>query len=180
MHYACHITGQSGDAAHMLRFVRAPDGDYVADLADKLPDLAVYVLPRASVVEKLGGAGLAGQVGAQLRTRALAQLGMARKAGKLVLGFSKTEAALNASQLHLLLAAHDGAAHGTKALGLRARALDVAICAVFGRDELGMALGRANVIHAGATDAVWAARLQQHALQVEAYAAADADRRDEV
>lgn len=162
----------------MLRFVAAPDGRYVVDLADKLPEPAVYVLAQHAIVAQLGGADLAKQVGAQLRQRVLAQLGLARKAGKLVLGFTKTEAALAKGQVHLLLAAHDGAAHGKKALAGKARATDVTICSVFGRDELGMALGRANVIHAGAIDAAWAARLQEQALQAEQYDA-DADRRDE-
>ncbi len=173
----CHITGESGEETQMLRFVAAPDGALTPDLAGKLPDggQPFYVLAQRILVTRLAeeagqdGAALAALVASLMRRQALALLGLARKAGALVLGFSKVDAALSRGELRLLLAAHDGAANGRKAMAAKAHALQVQICSVFGRDELGMALGRANVIHAGLTDAVWAARIKEQALRLSTY-----------
>ena len=178
--HSCHITGATGEAAQMLRFVVAPDGHYVADMAARLPDeTAVYVLARRALVTQLGtgqngdGVALAALSEQLMRQQALAHLGMARKAGVLVLGFTKVEAALGQGHMHLLLAAHDGADNGRKALANKAHALKVEICSVFGSDELGMALGRDNVIHAGLTDAAWAERIGEQALRLSDYDKAD-------
>lgn len=168
--HKCHITGRQADATEMLRFVAAPDGRLTLDLAGKLPDggAPVYVLARRAVVEALH-VGLADRVAGLMRRQVLAQLGLARKAGQLVLGFTKTEAALAKGQVALLLAAHDGAVHGRKALAAKAKAGGVPLSTVFSADELGMALGRDNVIHAGLTDAAWAARIADETLRLVAY-----------
>lgn len=175
MQRACHITGTSGDEAQFLRFVTAPDGTLTPDLAGKLPDggAPFYVLARRRVVAQLqagqAGVDLADLTFSLMRRQALSLLSLARKAGRLVLGFAKVEAALTRGEVALLLAARDGAANGKQAMAGKAKAMGVAICAVFDRQELGMALGRANVIHAGLTDAVWAARMNEQALRLIAY-----------
>lgn len=171
MERACHITGQSAAPAQLLRFVSAPDGQLTPDLTGKLPGTAVYVLARHQVVAQLLDGDWADKTGQLMQRHALAQLGLARKAGVLVLGYTKTEAALAKGEVALLLAAHDGAVHGKKALAAKARAQGIEICAFFGRAELGMALGRTNVIHAGLTDAAWAARIGEQVLRLRDYQA---------
>jgi predicted RNA-binding protein YlxR (DUF448 family)/ribosomal protein L30E len=168
---ACHITGQNVEPERLLRFVSAPDGQLTPDLTGKLPGTAIYVLARHQLVAQLLDGDWADKTGQLMQRHIMAQLGLARKAGVLVLGYTKTELALAKGQVALLLAAHDGAVHGKKALAAKARAQGVEICAILGRAELGMALGRANVIHAGLTDAAWATRIGQQALRLRDYEA---------
>lgn len=164
MQQQCHISGETAEAAEMLRFVRAPDGTLTPDLAGKLPGETLWVACRPDILAKLETEdkthiGLPHLVEGLLRTRMRGALGLAKKAGAMVTGFTKVEAALLRGELALLLAACDGAQDGRQKLANRAAREGVPQSAVLTCDELGMALGRANVIHAGATDAGWAARI---------------------
>lgn len=161
----CSLCRADIDAGALLRFAVAPDGVLTPDLAEKLPGEALHVPARRGCLVRLAAAhgcdaaALAGQVEALVQQRLLQGLGLARKAGVLVLGFAKVEAALEAGRLALLLAAEDGAVHGRQALARKAAALGVAVESPLRAEQLGMALGRANVIHAGLADAGWAARI---------------------
>lgn len=172
MNETCHITGTTDEAANMLRFVRAPDGRLTPDLAGKLPGSALWTGNRRALVEKLArderarrGTGNEKADGLpvlveKLMRRHLAQaLGLARKAGKLITGFAKVEAALKAGELHMLITASDAGEDGKKKLRPKARAQNIPLLTDFSARELAMALGRENVIHAGLTDVGWARNL---------------------
>lgn len=167
MRRPCSLCGTEAAADAMLRFVPAPDGRLTPDLAGKLPGDAVFVPARRACLDRLAAQadpadrGLTAQVHDLLQQRLLQQLGLARKAGALVLGFAKVEAALDGGRLALLLAAADGAVHGRQALARKAAARGVAVASPLRAEQLGMALGRANVIHAGLSDAGWAARIDK-------------------
>ena len=178
----CHMSGVEDAAANMLRFVFAPNADNGAaglltpDLAAQLPGQDIWVVNRKSTVAQLAALpdmrapdDLPERVEKLMRQNLAALISLARKAGKLVSGFAKTEAALKSGALHLLLAAHDGADDGRRKLAGKAQAANIAICAQLGSDELSMALGQENVIHAGVTDVGWAARIQSEALRLAAY-----------
>ena len=94
---------------------------------------------------------------------------MARKAGELVIGFTKTEAGLKAGRISLLIAAHDGAEDGRKKLANKAKAAGIDCFTLLSSEELGMALGQSNVIHAGLTDVGWAERINRDAGRLAAY-----------
>jgi ribosomal protein L7Ae-like RNA K-turn-binding protein len=94
---------------------------------------------------------------------------LARKAGALVIGFTKTEAGLRARRVKLLIAAHDGAADGRRKLAHKAKDAGIGCFTLLSSDELGMALGQSNVIHAGLTDVGWAKRINRDAGRLAAY-----------
>jgi len=161
----CVVTGKVGDPAGMIRFVVGPDGALVPDLAGKLPGRGLWVSARREVVErgvgkKLPGrrraaagppcagfeAGLADRLEDLLARRALSLLGLARRAGKLVTGFEKVRAVLRAGEVAVLIEARDGARDGIEKLGRGAK--DTPRVALFERDDLSLALGRGNVVHA--------------------------------
>jgi hypothetical protein len=91
-----------------------------------------------------------------------ADLGMARRAGLLDAGFEKVLAALDKKVSPRLLfeAAGPPADGGRKlAAAIRSRELAVEIVATLTRDELSLALGRENVVHAAVRPGALADRL---------------------
>lgn len=157
----------------LIRFVVAPEGHLVPDLKQNLPGRGVWVsADRASVSEAAGrnafarslkqsvsvSPDLADEVERLLLRRVLATLSMANKAGAVVHGFTKTVRALEKSGLLVLLNGADGAADGRNKLvgkylatGDRA-ALARRIVAILTIEQLSLAIGRPNVVHAGITE----------------------------
>ena len=76
-------------------------------------------------------------------------MGMARKAGDIVLGFDQVREALQKKRPGLLLEATDGAEDGRSKVYFLAKALysNVKIAGALSSEELGMAFGRERVIH---------------------------------
>jgi hypothetical protein len=89
-----------------------------------------------------------------LEQGALAALAIAHKAGKVAIGFAKTEVALGRARIVALIHAADAAPDGARKLdaALRRRldldASQVAVIDTFTSAQLDLALGRSNVIHA--------------------------------
>ena len=148
----------------LIRFVSDPDGIVVPDLARKLPGRGVWVaadrvsvdlaakrglFSRSAKARLSAPANLADQVEALLRRRVLDGLGMAKRAGELVSGFEKVAAALSAGRAAWLVEASDGAADGRRKILAVARKSPLAakVMGVYAAEELGLALGRENVIH---------------------------------
>ena len=84
-------------------------------------------------------------------------LAMAAKAGQVVSGFSKVEDSIEGRQAVALIHATDGASDGIRKLNARLAAVrrenspesgDFPVISVLTTDELDLALGRANVVHA--------------------------------
>lgn len=174
MSETCHITGMDDEAANMLRFVRAPDGKLTPDLAGKLSGEAVWTGNQRALVEELAVreatvADLAVRIEMLMRRQIASLLGLARKAGQLINGFAKVEAGLKAGTVKMLITASDAAADGRKKLGHKAEVQNIPILSVLSADELTMALGRENVIHAGLTDAGWASKLGLESRRLAAY-----------
>jgi len=166
----CIVTRQVRPEADLLRFVAAPDGTAVPDLRARLPGRGVWVgLDRATVAEAVAkklfaramkanvtaDPGIADNVAALLRKAALGRLGLARKCGAAVAGFAKVEAALAKEPVAALLTATDAADDALRKISdrLRRRGRDdpgknALHIRVFTADELGLAMGRPNVIHA--------------------------------
>ncbi|SEQ50981.1 hypothetical protein SAMN05216548_10580 [Faunimonas pinastri] len=168
----CIVTRQVLPETDLIRFVPAPDGTVVADLRRRLPGRGVWVsLDRERVAEAVrknlfarslkaavkAPAELPDQVEARLRELALGRFGLARKAGAVVAGFSKVEAAIARDQLAGLVTASDGADDGRRKIeaALRRRFASSEtpvprpqLIRIFATEELGLALGRPNVIHA--------------------------------
>lgn len=155
--------------ADMIRFVVDPDGRVVPDLKHRLPGRGVWVTARADLVakavrRKLFAKGFKAPVGAaetlpgEIETAFLRDLrqalALANKAGAVVAGFSKVEAAIAKGQARALIHASDGAPDGRRKLAgaLRKQAReaisDIPVIEDLSTDDLDLALGRSNVIHA--------------------------------
>lgn len=162
----CIVTRRAMPVDGLIRFVVAPDGSVVADLRRRLPGRGVWVTASARAVEtaekrKLFGRafdapaavapGLAGRVRDGLVEAATGALSLARKAGAVVAGFAKVEAALQREPVIALVHAAEAAEDGVARLDRIARARfgkDFPIVRLFGAEQLDLAFGRTNVIHA--------------------------------
>ncbi|MDC7683085.1 RNA-binding protein [Asticcacaulis sp. BYS171W] len=157
----------------LIRFVVSPDGFAVPDLKENLPGRGLWLkadadslalaikknlFSRAAKRQVKAPDGLSDMVPNLIRKRVLDQLGLARREGNLLTGFEKVAAALKLgrSQPHAagraawLIEAADGAEDGrNKLLSVAfSQTPPVNICGIFTNDELSLALGLENVIHA--------------------------------
>lgn len=169
----CLVTRQGDAPAELIRFVRAPDGSVVPDLRRRLPGRGVWLTPNRTIVEKairnrMFGRGfraevvvpptLADDLDALLLRQAREALSLANKAGQVVSGFGKVEEALVKGQVRALLHASDAAEDGIRKVTQIAnrhrspKKPDLPIFNLLASDDLGLALGRSNVIHAALLD----------------------------
>ena len=164
----CAVTREVLPESELIRFVADPEGTIVPDLKANLPGRGVWTrLDRHTVAEgaRRGAFGrslkrpvrvpaeLPDQVAQLLRRAALGRLGLARKAGAVVAGFAKVEAAIASGRVAALLTASEAAENGVDkiAAAVRRRHGDRGAfpwLRMLGEAELGLAIGRANVIHA--------------------------------
>jgi predicted RNA-binding protein YlxR (DUF448 family) len=157
----CLVTREVGERDRMIRFVLDPAGRVVPDVDGRLPGrgmwlsadrnvlnraLAANLFARAARARVQVAADLAEQVERLLADRALACLGLARRAGQVALGFDQVRACLRSSSAAVLVAAADGAADGQRKL--RRLAPGLPVITAFSRAELGAALGREGIVHA--------------------------------
>jgi uncharacterized protein len=162
------VSGEVMPEERLVRFVAGPDGVVVPDVARKLPGRGLWVAATREAVDqaaKKGGfsrsakaklsapADLSDQVENLLKVRLLSGLGLARRAGGLILGFEKTAQAIEQGKTAWMVEAADGAHDGRrKLLQSMRRAAEAGLLAprllgVFSSEELGLALGLGNVIH---------------------------------
>jgi predicted RNA-binding protein YlxR (DUF448 family) len=164
----CLVTGQSLPKDRLVRFVAAPDGTVVPDIANELPGRGAWVSANATAIAKAvakgqltkaldakAGAALPGLVESLLVKRTLGLLGIARRAGLIVTGYERVKETLDLhemgrARIAALIEAAEGSADGRRSILAKARAIgvDAPVCGLFTGDELSMALGGANVIHA--------------------------------
>lgn len=162
------VSGEVMPEERLVRFVAGPEGVVVPDLARKLPGRGLWVAATREAVDaaaRKGGfsraakaklaapADLADQVEKLLKIRLLAGLGLARRAGDLILGFEKAEKSIEDGKTAWMVEACDGAQDGRRKLLQSARRAAESgrrsprLFAVFSSEELGLALGLGNVIH---------------------------------
>jgi uncharacterized protein len=162
----CLVTGKVLPEAELIRFAADPDGNVVPDVAASLPGRGMWVRAErcaiATAVSKnlfsksakapvKASTDLPARVETLLITRMLADLGLARRASQLVLGFDNVLRALDEKvPPALLIEASDGATDGRRKLAgsARARGLKIETIDSLTAEELSLALGRENVIHA--------------------------------
>ncbi|WP_439470875.1 RNA-binding protein [Brevundimonas sp.] len=159
------VTHQAMDESRLIRFVAAPDGGVAPDLARKLPGRGLWVaadrasiqtavkknlFSRAAKAPLKPAADLADLVESLLVKRCLEQLGLARREGALISGFEKSAAAIRSGKAAWIVEAADGSADGRgKLLALaKHQTPPPKVCGAFGADDLGLALGLENAIHA--------------------------------
>jgi predicted RNA-binding protein YlxR (DUF448 family) len=166
----CIVTCQTAPPAELIRFVAGPDGQVVPDLKGKLPGRGTWITATAEAVgeavkRRLFGRAfkdevrvapdLARQIDEALWRDLKQALSLANKAGAVVSGFTKVEAAIREQQIAALLHSAEAAEDGRRKLGqaLRKRYGDaisgIPVIADISGEELDLALGRSHVIHAG-------------------------------
>ena len=166
----CIATGDTMPVDGLLRFVVGPEGQLCPDLGRELPGRGIWVGGRRELVERAVkkrlfaraarsavtvAEDLAEQIEGQLQRRCLALLGLARRAGQLTVGYEKVRALLTAEPSAIAVTAHDGSLRGRQKLlsGLQGEGGDDGKggrrgVTHFAIEELSLALGGENVVHA--------------------------------
>ncbi|MBI1260159.1 MAG: RNA-binding protein [Rhizobiales bacterium] len=169
----CIVSGDVGEKDGLIRFVVDPEGRVMPDLAERLPGRGMWVSADRATMEQAIAKGLfaraakakviveptlADDVERILARRAAETLGLAKKAGALVTGFEKVLTAISSGKAALLIEARDGAEDGRRKIQQRLRVIaeaggpaNVPTLRPLWSDEMGLALGRANVVHAALT-----------------------------
>ncbi|MDE2352470.1 MAG: RNA-binding protein [Alphaproteobacteria bacterium] len=160
------VSGEVLPESRLLRFVADPDGQVVPDVAAKLPGRGLWVqasraaiakavekklFSRAAKAQVIASTDLADRAEKALLTRMLGDLGIARRSGALVLGFDNVLRQLEGPKPpKVLIEAFDGSADGKRKLYAAAHRLELGCVVIetLTSAELGVALGRENVIHA--------------------------------
>ncbi len=158
-HRRCAVTGEIRPKDELLRFVVAPDGTVVADIAGRLPGRGIWLCARRDVVNTavakrtfaraarrpaIAPADLADRIEVLLIRRCLEAIGLARRAGRAVCGFEKVRAEFKAHRSALLVEARDGGTDGDR---MRALATGVPVVQVLDAAELGPVFGRDRAVH---------------------------------
>ena len=176
MEFACHVTGKTLPAHELLRFCVSPEGELTPDIGNKLPGAHIWVSARKPCVAALQNSpewhvpdDLSCRVAGLLGARARNMLGLARAAGKIVLGFAKVDVALSGRRAKMVVSACDGAPDGRAKLARKALAAGVPFMEFFSAEELGLAMGRQDVIHSAVTEAQWAAKIDVAAHRWQVY-----------
>jgi predicted RNA-binding protein YlxR (DUF448 family) len=186
----CIVTRRKGSPDEMIRFVAAPDGAVVPDLKRKLPGRGVWVSAEAEQVAEAvrrglfsralrgkaqASAALADEVGGLLERDALQAFSLANKAGAVVTGFAKVEKQVADQEVAGLVHARDAGADGVRKLGqaltraFGAAAGQVPQVRLFASDQLDLALGRSNVVHAALKTGPAASAFLTRALKLSRY-----------
>ena len=165
----CIVTREVRPAAELIRFVLGPGGEVYPDLRHKLPGRGVWVTARASAVDEAvrrrlfsrafkaeakAAPDLSARIERALRDDLRQALALANKAGAVITGFAKVEAAISEKPLAAIIHAAEAAEDGRRKLAgaLRKRygdaISDLPVITDLSNHELGLALGRSHVIHA--------------------------------
>jgi predicted RNA-binding protein YlxR (DUF448 family) len=186
----CILTRRTAPREELIRLALSPEGEVAPDIRARAPGRGAWVgvgrteLDAANSKGRLKGAlqrafktngvivpaDLGELTEKALRQAALDRLGMEARAGNLINGADKVEAAARAGKVHLLVHAGDAAEDGRRRLdqawrvgGGGSENLNQGMIFPEPRTILSLALGRENVVHVALTDPAAASRVA-HAL----------------
>ncbi|MFC4175261.1 RNA-binding protein [Microvirga sp. GCM10011540] len=195
----CIVTRTAQPSAGLIRFVLGPDRQVFPDLKHKLPGRGVWVTARSGLVEEAvrrrlfarafkaevkAPDTLAEDIGRALREDLRQSLSLANKAGAVVTGFEKVEAAIAEKPLVALIHAAEAAEDGRRKLAnqLRKRLGDAIsgfpVIQELSNDELSLALGRSHVIHAALVAGAGSDGFLNRWHRYRTYCGSDADQAD--
>lgn len=176
--------------AELVRFGAGPDGVVVPDLALRLPGRGVWVTAtRASIADAVrrnvfakslkravkASIDLPERIDALLVKRVLEALSLANKSGLVIPGFAKIDSALEQGNVTGLFHGSDGAADGTDRLNRKFHAIHSAnetagwIVNELTIDQISLAIGRSNVVHAALLSGGAATRLLDEAKRLKRF-----------
>lgn len=161
----CVVTGETAHEDRLLRVALSPDRVIVPDLAARLPGRGAWVSASREAVETavrkkaffraFDGPvevpeDLASLFERQIETAILQTLGLARRAGRLAIGYDAARQALApAARPAWRIEASDGASDGRRKVDALAfnTAPGLPVLEAFDAETLGAALGRSGVVH---------------------------------
>jgi predicted RNA-binding protein YlxR (DUF448 family) len=165
----CALTRSLKPVSEMIRFVVGPAGEAVPDVKRKLPGRGIWITASRDAIDEavkrnvfargfkreLRVTGdLAAATERLLERAALDALAMAGKAGVVIGGFAKIEAAIGRNDVLALIHATEAAEDGKRKLmaawhrGRTEKSHEIVIIEAFGGTDLDLALNRPNVVHA--------------------------------
>jgi hypothetical protein len=165
----CVVTRTAKPVDEMIRFVVGPGGEAVPDIKRKLPGRGIWITATREALDEAvkrnvfargfrremrPDPGLAGATERLLEQSALDALAIAGKAGQVIAGFAKVEAAVGRDDLRALIHAADAGADGRRKLDAVLRrktaqtSQEIAIIGGLTGAQLDLALNRPNVVHA--------------------------------
>jgi uncharacterized protein len=182
----CVLTRRKAAKEELIRLALSPEGEVAPDARARAPGRGAWIgvtrseLDAANAKGKLKAAlqrafktndlsvpaDLGERTEHALRQTALDRLGMEARAGNLINGADKVEAAARAGKVHLLVHALDASEDGRRRMDQAWRVGGGGPRGVIfpeARTILSMALGRENVVHVALTDPAAASRVR-HAL----------------
>jgi len=192
----CALTRTEKPVTDLIRFVLGPDGVIVPDTEARAEGRGVWislsheavaeaarkkVFARSLKSEVKVPEDLAGLTRLRLEQRFSSALAMARKAGQLVTGAGKVRSAIESGGILALVTATDAAEDGRNKMAQALRALEYAArdageaaftvphLELLSSDQLGLALGLENVIHAALTTGAAAQSALEKGLRLARY-----------
>ncbi|MCH9809208.1 MAG: RNA-binding protein [Alphaproteobacteria bacterium] len=189
-HRLCALTRIERPTADLLRFVAGPGDRLYFDAALKLPGRGVWITADCQSVLAATKAGafqrslkrkvevpadLDRQVERQLAKRTIQSLSIANKAGLVVTGFDKVSAFIERSDALVLVHGADAAQGGRGKLDWKLQAVlkdtpkTVLTADCLTIDELSLALGRPNVVHAALKEGGAGERFAFEAMRLARY-----------
>jgi predicted RNA-binding protein YlxR (DUF448 family) len=165
----CALTREVRPVGELIRFVVGPDGAVVPDVRRKLPGRGMWLTGTRDALEEAirrnvfargfrrqvtVAADLTAVTERLLERSALDALAIAGKAGQVLTGASRVEAALREEEVVALIHAADAAGDGKRKLDASLRrntaekSRETAIVETFSGGQLDLALNRPNVVHA--------------------------------
>src|SRR5450830_1560327 len=127
----CALTRSLKPVSEMIRFVVGPAGEAVPDIKRKLPGRGIWITSSRAAIEDAVkrnvfargfkrdvrvARDLSADIERLLERAALDALAMAGKAGKVIVGFAKVQAAIGRNDVLALIHASDAAADGKRKL----------------------------------------------------------------
>lgn len=165
----CAVSRAERPADELIRFVAAPDGSITPDLARRLPGRGVWVTADRSSIEAAVKSrafarslkrqvevrpDLADAIESLMVKRAMETLGLANKAGLAVAGFDKVDETIAKGDAALLVHGSEAAKDGRGKLDRKFLAIqedrgrNAPITDDLTIEQLSLAMGRSNVVHA--------------------------------
>jgi predicted RNA-binding protein YlxR (DUF448 family) len=192
----CILTRRKATKDELIRLALSPDGEVAPDVRARAPGRGAWIgvgraeLDAANATGKLMAAlqrafkatglrvpdDLGERTAQALRQAALDRLGMEARAGNLINGADKVEAAARAGKVHFLVHAADAGDDGRRKLDQAWRAGNGSPEGMIfpePRTILSLALGRENVVHVALTDPAAASRVSRALARWRAFTGPD-------
>jgi hypothetical protein len=186
----CAVTRAELAREDLIRFVAAPSGEIVPDLANRLPGRGVWLRAEKDVVLQAVRMGvfarslrrpvtvdgdLADRVEALMVRRLTDALALANKAGAVVTGFAQVLSLIEEGAAAALVHGQDAAGGGQDKLDRKLKAIardrgrSAPIVTSLSTAHLSLAMGRSNVVHAALIQGGATERFLREAERLERY-----------